>query len=62
MESPPSKKPKNVTQLELGPLDRVTHRQLRQRVGGPSDELRLVVESASANSIFKVRAVDLDSL
>ena len=62
MESPPSKKPKKVTQLELGPLDKVTHRQLRERVSGTSDELRLVFESGSANSIFKFRAVDLDSL
>ena len=61
MDSPSAKKVKSSSSfITLGPLDSISHRGLIEAEKG-YEHLEIVIESGSANSVFKFQTVDLDN-
>lgn len=59
MDAPPTKKAKDTSSVKiLSPLEVISHRELRKELS-KSGEFDLFIESGSANSVFKVRNLDL---
>ena len=61
MDPPPKKSKQSTKNLTLGPFDSISHKELRDHLS-QSENLKLNIESGSADSIFIVKSVDLKSL